>query len=327
MRNRAKKALERMIRPALNYLAPGAITLGYHRISDETWDPLNLAVSKDNFRNHLDVITDKYDPVSLGSLVAMKRHGRSLKGCVSITFDDGYEDFIRYAVPELANRDIPATIFVTTGYTGEPFWWDEVSYLVGRGNRDADILEIDFHAKGGKRVFRNLKDNESAASAVREICDQMLDVEPSVRADVIAQIRGQVATRDAGVLIPRAMTQQQLEELSEIPLVEIAAHSVTHPMLSRLDEADQVREIRDSKFVLETLGKDVKGFSYPNGSYSPRTRDIVEKCGFDYACTSQQAAVRRKSDFHQLPRIWAPNVGGEQFSRWISAWSGLRHRR
>jgi len=325
MRNRAKKVMERVIRPALNYLAPGGITLGYHRVSDATWDPLNLAVSKDNFRSHLDIISDKYDPVSLGSLVTIKRQGRSLKGCVSITFDDGCEEFIRYAVPELVSRDIPATIFITTGYAGEPFWWDEVSHLVGRGNRDTDILEIDFHAKSGKRVFGDLKSDESAASAVSEICDQLLDVEPSVRADVIAQIRGQAANRHTEASIPRAMTHHQLEELSEIPLVEIAAHSVTHPMLSGLDEADQVREIRDSKSILETLGKDVKGFSYPNGSYSPRTRDIVKKCGFDYACTSQQAAVRRESDCYQMPRIWAPDVGGEQFGRWISAWSGLRH--
>jgi len=325
MRNRAKKILERVIRPAVNYLVPGGITLGYHRISNATWDPLNLAISKDNFRSHLDILSDKYDAVSLGTLVEMKQRGRSLKGRVSITFDDGYEDFIQYAVPELLRRDIPATIFITTGYAGESFWWDEVSYLIGRGNKGADNMEIDFQANGGKRIYKNLKCKSSAASAVCEICDQMLDVEPSVRADVIAQIRGQAAVRHTEAFIPRAMTQQQLEELSEIPLVEIAAHSVTHPMLSRLDEADQMREIRDSKLMLETLGKDVKGFSYPNGSYSPRTRDIVEKCGFDYACTSRQAAVRRKSDCHQMPRIWAPDVGSEEFDRWMSAWSGLRH--
>jgi peptidoglycan/xylan/chitin deacetylase (PgdA/CDA1 family) len=313
-----------MFRPAFNYLAPGGIVLGYHRVSDATWDPLNLAISRKKFRNHLEIISGNFNLVSLASLLAMKERGEPLKGIVSITFDDGCEDFFHYAVPELLSRNIPATIFITTGYSGEKFWWDEVSDLMSRGCRDKDKMAIEFHVNGGKRVFSNLADEKSAGVAVREICDQLLKLEPSRRSQVIGQIRRQTDKDRTSTSTPRAMTQKQLQELSEIPLVEIGAHSVTHPLLSQLSEAEQVSEIQDSKSVLEALGRTVRGFSYPNGSYSHQTRDLVKSCGFDYACTSRQAAVRRRSDNYQLPRIWAPNVDGEGFHRWISAWSGLR---
>ena len=324
---RAKKGLERVFRPALNYLAPGGIVFGYHRVSDATWDPLNLAISRKNFRSQLEIISDNYNLVSLGSLIAMKQSGTSLNHCVSITFDDGCEEFIRCAVPELVARNIPATVFITTGNAGEPFWWDEVSHLVSRGRRDVDKIEINFHVNGDKRVFGNLDSDDSAGHAVREICDQLLNLKPARRSEVIGQIRRQIAKDRIPVHIPCAMSQKQLHELSEIPLVEIGAHSVTHPLLSQLSEAEQISEIQDSKSELEVLGRNVTGFSYPNGSFSQQTCDLVKNCGFDYACTSRQAVVRRRNDCYQLPRIWAPNMGGENFHAWISAWSGSRQQR
>jgi peptidoglycan/xylan/chitin deacetylase (PgdA/CDA1 family) len=277
------------------------------------------------FRDQLQILSDHYNVVSLTSLLGMKRQGKSLKGCVSITFDDGCDDFIRHAVPELTSRDVPATVFVTTGNAGERFWWDEVSYLVNCLSRDVDQLEIDLGVVGGKRILRGLSSEESAASAVREICDQLLDIEPIARSKVIDQIRQQIA----GILTPdsgaRAMTREQLQELSAIPSVEVAAHTVTHPRLSYLRDAEQLEEIQNSKSDLEGLGMTVKGFSYPNGDYSRQTCHLVKDCGFEYACTSWQAAVRKNNDYYQLPRIWAPNVGDQEFRRWMSAWSGLRN--
>jgi peptidoglycan/xylan/chitin deacetylase (PgdA/CDA1 family) len=304
---------------------PGGIILGYHRISDTTWDPLNLAISREKFRDQLEVLSEQYNVVSLTSLLTMKRQGRRLKGCVSITFDDGCDDFIRYAVPELTSRDMPATVFVTTGNAGERFWWDEVGYLVNCLSRDADQIEIDLGVVGGKRVFKGLSSEESSANAVREICDQMLALEPVARSEVVDQIRQQISgdiTPGSGA---HAMTREQLQELSAIPIIEVAAHTVTHPRLSYLGDAEQLEEIQNSKLDLEALGITVTGFSYPNGDYSSQTCRFVKDCGFEYACRSWPAAVRRSSDRYQLPRVWVPNVGGQEFRRWMSVWSGLRN--
>lgn len=322
---RAHKVLERVLRPARNYLAPGGIVLGYHRVADVTWDPLKLNISRKNFCSQLDLISNKYNPVSLESLVALKRRGASLSNCVSITFDDGCEEFIHCALPELLARNIPATVFVTTGYAGEPFWWDEVSQLIGRGSPNVETIELDFCSTGGKRVFDKLNSEERAEQAVRQICDQLLNFKPAARSRVIEQIRGQIARDPTPGCIPCAMTQEQLYELSEIALVEIGAHSVTHPLLSRLNETEQTNEIQTSKSELEALGIKVIGFAYPNGSFSQQTCDLVKSSGFSYACTSRQAAVRQGDDCYQLPRIWAPNIGGKNFDAWISAWSGRRH--
>jgi peptidoglycan/xylan/chitin deacetylase (PgdA/CDA1 family) len=252
----------------------------------------------------------------------MRNRKGSLKGLVVLTFDDGYTDFAANAIPELASKEIPATIFVTTGFIGAPFWWDEVSELLRPRDQAVDRLEIASDAAGTLRAFEKLTDEDSAAEAVRCICDDLLYLDPVGRSAIIASIREQTGVSRDSTAIPRAMSLAELEGLAKNSSVEIAAHSVTHPMLARLGLADQRREIRDSYATLEQLAKPVFGFSYPNGSYCAQTCELVRETGFSYACTSRQGIVRRNTDCYRLPRIWAPNTNGRAFRNWLSAWSG-----
>ncbi len=66
---------------------------------------------------------------------------------VLLTFDDGYQELIEYAVPQLERRSIPALIFIVSSFAGlENRWeldwpgrrfthmsWDEAADLAGRG--------------------------------------------------------------------------------------------------------------------------------------------------------------------------------------------------
>src|SRR5436305_2720283 len=59
---------------------------------------------------------------------------------VLVTFDDGYEDFLDSALPELTRRRIPAVVFVVAGRIGGFNDWDRV---LGAGPvrlMDADTL-------------------------------------------------------------------------------------------------------------------------------------------------------------------------------------------
>ena len=112
-----------------------------------------------------------------------------------------------------------------------------------------------------------------------------------------------------------------MAELASGNLIEIGAHSVTHPLLNTLPLASQQLEIHESKAFLEKLiGQPIRGFSYPNGAASECTRDVVREAGFDFACASYNDVAWRGSNRFYLPRFWIGDWDAQTFSQWLQHW-------
>lgn len=119
----------------------------------------------------------------------------------------------------------------------------------------------------------------------------------------------------------RALTVGELQELASEPLIDIGAHTVSHPSLATLPSSEQRREIEESKARLEELvGRPVRGFSYPHGSASKRTRELVRQSRFDYACSTVTDVTRSANDPFNLPRFWPGDWNSERFERWLKRW-------
>lgn len=91
------------------------VILYYHSVPDK---------HRSAFARQMDVV------VRLTQTISIERVPKFLFGkrYSAITFDDGFENTIDNAIPELQRREIPATIFLTTGYLGEyADWWPESS--------------------------------------------------------------------------------------------------------------------------------------------------------------------------------------------------------
>ncbi len=78
---------------------------------------------------------------------------------------------------------------------------------------------------------------------------------------------------------------------ADVPFVyadhELAAHSLTHPDLTKMSEEDIVREVEEDRLrISELCGYEVVGFAYPGGDYDTRTSTIIkERTGVKYART------------------------------------------
>lgn len=101
---------------------PPVPVLAYHSIDDDP--PGWLApytVGTRAFAAQLDALLDSGRvPVTAGQVAAARRGAPHLlpEHAIVVTFDDGYLDFLRRALPELTIRSIPVTLFVTTGALG-----------------------------------------------------------------------------------------------------------------------------------------------------------------------------------------------------------------
>jgi peptidoglycan/xylan/chitin deacetylase (PgdA/CDA1 family) len=91
------------------------VILYYHSVPDK---------HRGAFARQMDVVERLTQPISIErvpKLLLGKRYS-------AITFDDGFENTIENATPELQRREIPATIFLTSGYLGQyADWWPESS--------------------------------------------------------------------------------------------------------------------------------------------------------------------------------------------------------
>jgi len=86
--------------------------------------------------------------------------------------------------------------------------------------------------------------------------------------------------------------------------LEFGSHTLTHPRLTALTEAEAAREIGASRSSLaEALGEPCRSFAYPYGDWDHRVRDLVASAGYEAACTTVRLAARREDDPFSLPRI------------------------
>jgi peptidoglycan/xylan/chitin deacetylase (PgdA/CDA1 family) len=253
-----------------------AVILMYHRVDIVERDPWRLAVAPSLFAEHLEVICDRFLPISMQRLCAGLAGGDMPRRSVVITFDDGYRDNVTNAKPLLEKHGVPASMFVTTGYldSERDFWWEELVDICGRRGLDARIEWERLQPLG--RTEREVE------------LDQLW--------------------RSAGIGAPPApshtLTSGDVSELAAEGLFEIGAHTVTHPSLSRLPPADQLEEIRSSKAVLETLvGRPVSSFSYPHGDFSRATVQALRAQHFGSACTTSGEPLTRRSRPLELPRV------------------------
>jgi peptidoglycan/xylan/chitin deacetylase (PgdA/CDA1 family) len=116
------------------------------------------------------------------------------------------------------------------------------------------------------------------------------------------------------------LSPDELLVLSSCELVDIGAHTVTHPRLSSLPEGRQRWEIGACKAHLEQiLGVPVSSFAYPYGDYSPTTITIVQDARFELACSTKPAIVRGAVDRFDLPRFHVHDMDAEEFLGWLAA--------
>jgi len=59
---------------------------------------------------------------------------------VAVTFDDGLQSIVENAIPELIHREIPATLFIPTGYLAQSPGWE---YESGDQNCNDKVITVD----------------------------------------------------------------------------------------------------------------------------------------------------------------------------------------
>ena len=301
-------------------------------------DPQSLCVSPQNFEEHLAVIREHYRPLRFLDLA--QPSARRTRGGIVITFDDGYRDNLLTAKPLLERYQVPATVFITTGYVGahREFWWDELERLVLQPGTLPEELSLvvegrtmrwqlgrcaeysqDAYELARRWSVLDASNSHARHRVYRELALMLRPLDERRRDVVLSQLRtiAGVASEPRGT--HRPLVAEEVRELARGPWIDVGAHSRTHPVLAALPEETQREEIACSKASLEEMTqRPVPAFSYPYGSIgdvSAGTVAEVRKAGYSCACLTAAGRVSRVTDALRLPRLMVRDHDGDRLRR------------
>jgi peptidoglycan/xylan/chitin deacetylase (PgdA/CDA1 family) len=207
-----------------------------------------------------------------------------------LTFDDAYRDNAVFALPILKRHQAPFTLFAVPGFAdgSAPLWWLDLADAVagGTARSDAEYMAA-FNA-----LHRSLR-HQPWPTMITTINDM-------ARAAGIDQ-----AARTADL----CLDWKGLRAMAAEPLCSIGAHSMTHPLLGNLTPEAAVREMAQSRAVLEDrLQRPVQHFAYPVGdpqAAGPRDYGEAAGQGFATAMTTRPGVLfaEHAQHLHALPRL------------------------
>jgi len=223
----------------------------------------------------------------------------------AITFDDGFENNVSVALPIMDDLQIPAMIYITTGFVDENrmSWIDRIEYAVEAVA--SHELKVDWSPK----TFQ-LSDYESRIqflSAVRAYVKNDSDCNVDEYADKLCAQLGFPDIASSEDPIDLKLTWRQVRQVDESELFSIGGHSHTHSILSYLDEQQLAFELDKSFELLKNkAGVRSDHYSYPEGlshCYSSYVISELKKRGVRCCPTAIEGVNRIGADSFQLNRI------------------------
>jgi peptidoglycan/xylan/chitin deacetylase (PgdA/CDA1 family) len=166
---------------------------------------------------------------------------------VVITFDDAYRGAVELALPELARRGLPATVFVPTGLIGcEAPWWDRFAPVGDEW--DPAIRE---------KLLIEYRGHEPAISRW-------------------AAANGH-QPRDLSEWF-RIASEAELVRATSRTMVTLGSHTADHVNLAVLSEPEVEAQLRSSFDLLRTFASNVVPWvAYPYGLFSPVAMRVAER--------------------------------------------------
>lgn len=275
------------------YTTNQVVVFMMHRFRDPSIGYLNSSTAKssntlESCLNYL--VKNNYTVLSIKDLVLSAQENHNFYKTVCFTIDDGYIDFKNVVFPLFKKYNLPATVFLITGFNEGKvmMWWDQVEYLIN--NTIQTKVEITF---ANSMLTLSLQSQKERQTAIREVTRNLKLFSLSEVFSLLHRLSEQL-----NVVLPDEPPEQfsalrwtDIHEMEKYG-IDFQPHTVNHPILSRIKLAEQEWQIKVSADTIrEKTNSNPIVFCYPNGSLGDYTEDtisILKKQNFMGACSTER---------------------------------------
>lgn len=226
------------------------------------------------FEKFIQYATKKYNVISLDDFYNKKFKPNTLN--VTITFDDGYLNNYKYAVPILEKYKVPTTFFITTTQNKAAFLWPDFLDLVSfHTSKNEIIFENNLYKKNRKNefVFNGI--------SLKNRCKKLTLDELKPLFTIFDEEWKSIQKKPLSDYW-QLMNDNQIKQIAENPFFTIGSHSYTHANLAEILIEEAKFEILKGKEILESIcTKPVLEFAFPFGSYNSELVNYSKEIGFN----------------------------------------------
>lgn len=220
------------------------------------------------------------------------------------TFDDGYRDNLKFALPIMRRLKCPFTLYIPTALVdgvGE-VWWQALEDIIA----EQTAIAVTY---AGETDYLPTGTLAEKLDAFDQIYQRMRAMPEPDRVELIRALASQYALDLAAHCRDLIMDWSELRTFASEPLCTIGAHTVHHYELAKLPPEEARNEIEQSVRVLKAqFGKVPEHLSFPIGakvSAGRREFELARELGFATAVTTRPGGTyaRDRDALHSLPRI------------------------
>lgn len=268
-----------------------------------------MYVDPETFKLHVKYLNDNFTIVTLENILRSKGrnndHLNEKPFCV-LTFDDGWKDFYENAYPILKTFNVPATVFLPTGFIGtnKCLWTEYLSKI---------IAEIDYRQSNRVKSYDSnnkyiniIGNTEGDIYSKIDKAENMFKLLPNEEIDHILNSIAEELGLTYGSPERSFLSWEEANEMHRSGVVYYGSHTKNHRILTTVSEDVIREELTQSKDILIDKGlvsSSFVPFAYPNGNYTDRIAEIVEEAGYSLAVTTKSGWNNLADEGNNLFRL------------------------
>jgi len=263
----------------------------------------------EDFKKQLDFFESEYGFVTKQDFLESFEKEELPKGVV-LTFDDGLSCHYNFVFPELKKRNLWGIFYITT----YPFVKSKIldvhrtHLLLGKFNAFdvysylnkivSDSMLDKAKIDEFKQFTYNSQINDEYTLIVKRMTNYFIDYK--YRNKVMDDLMLYFFPNESELMNSFYLNKSQIKEMHDENMI-IGSHTVSHPVMSRLNELNQKKEIKESFDLLENITNNLlhKTFCYPYGGFHS-FNETTEKLLNDNNCKYSFNVEHRDIDLNDL---------------------------